>query len=108
MPFQIIDLRQARDPARQFYEYPINPTLVYNLDRLRNGLEMTCGRNNFIVYGDIMQLTIRVETYQNQNLIAQLQTQGALRHQATEELPQAVRHAIMRNGWYQIQPHDRE
>ncbi|KAM0306320.1 hypothetical protein ACHAPM_000883 [Fusarium culmorum] len=108
MPFQITDRRQARNPARQVCEYRIKPTLVYNLDRLRDGLERTCGRNNFVVYGDIMQLTIRVETYQNKNLVAQLQTEGTLRRQATEELPQAVRDAIVANGWYQIQPHDRE
>ncbi|GKU07183.1 hypothetical protein FLAG1_10124 [Fusarium langsethiae] len=108
MPLQVPNRPRARDPARQVFEYRINSALIYNLDRLRDGLEMTCGRNNFTVYGDIMQLTIRVHAYQPKNLVARLQNEGALRPQATDDLPRAVKDDIMANGWYQIQPLDRE
>ncbi|KAL6916131.1 hypothetical protein ACHAPO_006427 [Fusarium lateritium] len=108
MPFRARSRQRVQDSERQVYEYQINTTLVYNLDRLRDGLEMNCGRNNFTVYGDIMQLTIRVHAYQAKNLVAQLQSEGALRREATEGLPKVLRENIMANGWYQIQPHDRE
>ncbi|KAL3602278.1 hypothetical protein FPOAC2_06579 [Fusarium poae] len=108
MPFQLRSRQPVQDPERRVYEYRIKSTLVYDLDRLRDGLEMNCGRNNFTVYGDIMQLTIRVHVYQAKNLIAQLQSEGALRREATQELPKVLRGHIIANGWYQIQPHDRE
>ncbi|RGP70842.1 hypothetical protein FLONG3_7298 [Fusarium longipes] len=98
----------AQRPARRTFECNISPGLLYNMERLRRGLEVVCGRDNFSVYGDIMQLTIRVHAYYLKNLVAQLQIEGALRGQAMEQLSKDVKEAIVANGWYQIQPHDRE
>jgi hypothetical protein len=108
MPFQVPSRRRTQGSARKTFEFRINSGLLYDLDRLRDGLESACGRNNFTVYGDIMQLTIRAHLYQPKNLVAQLQSEGALRYEATEQLPKATREDIMANGWYQIQRGDRD
>ncbi|KAF5585302.1 hypothetical protein FPCIR_8383 [Fusarium pseudocircinatum] len=94
--------------GRKTYEHHINPTLVYGLDRLRDGLNFVYGRNTFTVFGDIMQLTVRVQLPMPENLVAHLQDEGFLRREPVERLPPAVKDQIKANGWYQMRPYDQE
>ncbi|KAH7240895.1 uncharacterized protein BKA55DRAFT_705730 [Fusarium redolens] len=100
-----------RDSNRRHYEtyeHTINPTLMFGLDRLRDGLELFYGRNNFTVVGDIMQFTIRVHLPMPENLVQRLQDEGFLRREPLEAVPKAVKDRIKANGWYQMRPYDRE
>ncbi|EWG51094.1 hypothetical protein FVEG_10188 [Fusarium verticillioides 7600] len=90
------------------YEHKINPTLVYGLERLRDGLNLIYGRNAFTVFGDIMQLTVRVHLPMPENLVARLQDEGFLRREPVDRLPPAVKDQIKANGWYQMRPYDQE
>jgi hypothetical protein len=66
------------------------------------------GRNNFTVFGDIMQLTVRVHILNPENLVERLQQDNYLRRERLEKVPKLVSENIKANGWYQIQPFDRE
>ncbi|QGI69362.1 hypothetical protein CEK26_013319 [Fusarium fujikuroi] len=94
--------------GRETYDHNINPTLIFGLDRLRDGLDLVYGRNTFTVFGDIMQLTVRVHLPKPENLIARLQDEGYLRRVPVEVLPRAVKDQIKANGWYQMRPYDQE
>ncbi|KAF4996302.1 hypothetical protein FGRMN_4553 [Fusarium graminum] len=93
--------------VREKFDHQINPGFIIGLERLREGLEWFYGRNNFIVFGDVMQLTVRVYIPQPENLIESLQQQRFLRQEPLEVIPKAVSDSIKTNGWYQIQPFDR-
>ncbi|KAI3578409.1 hypothetical protein IWW34DRAFT_821012 [Fusarium oxysporum f. sp. albedinis] len=94
--------------GRDTYEHTINPTLIFGLDRLRDGLELVYGRNAFTVVGDIMQFTVRVHLPMPENLVARLQDEGFLRREPVEVLPKSVKDQIKANGWYQMRPYDQE
>ncbi|KAF5681483.1 hypothetical protein FDENT_8105 [Fusarium denticulatum] len=100
--------RKNMPRGRETYEHHINPTLIYGLDRLRDGLNLVYGRNTFAVFGDIMQLTVRVRLPMPENLVARLQDEGFLRREPVERLPPAVKDQIKANGWYQMRPYDQE
>ncbi|KAF5239867.1 hypothetical protein FANTH_9809 [Fusarium anthophilum] len=100
--------RKNTPHGRATYEHNINPTLVFGLDRLRDGLDRVYGRNTFTVFGDIMQLTVRVRLPKPENLVARLQDEGFLRREPVEVLPPAVKNQIKENGWYQMRPWDQE
>ncbi|KAF9761282.1 hypothetical protein IL306_003882 [Fusarium sp. DS 682] len=90
------------------FTHTICPTLLFGLDRLRDGLEFTYGRNKFTVVGDIMQLTVTVALPKPENLIACLQDEGYLRREPLAVLPSAVKDRIKSNGWTQMRPYDQE
>ncbi|KAK2670744.1 hypothetical protein RAB80_013166 [Fusarium oxysporum f. sp. vasinfectum] len=94
--------------GRDTYEHTINPTLIFGLDRLRDGLELVYGRNAFTVVGDIMQFAVRVHLPMPENLVARLQDEGFLRREPVEVLPKSVKDQIKANGWYQMRPYDQE
>ncbi|KAF4946781.1 hypothetical protein FGADI_10985 [Fusarium gaditjirri] len=100
--------RDNKPRGRETYEHAINPTFIFGLDRLRDGLELVYGRNTFTVVGDIMQFTVRVHLPMPENLVKRLQDGGFLRREPLEVLPKAVKNQIKANGWYQIRPYDQE
>ncbi|KAF5675840.1 hypothetical protein FHETE_2443 [Fusarium heterosporum] len=93
--------------AREKFDHQINPGFIIGLERLREGLEWFYGCNNFTVFGDIMQLTVRVYILQPENLVESLQQERFIRQEPLEVIPKAVLDSIRANGWYQIQPFDR-
>ncbi|KAF4495640.1 hypothetical protein FAGAP_8193 [Fusarium agapanthi] len=100
--------RKYTPRGRETYDHNINPTLIFGLDRLRDGLDRVYGCNTFTVFGDIMQLTVRVHLPMPQSLVARLQDEGFLRREPVEVLPPAVKNQIKANGWYQMRPYDQE
>ncbi|KAF4416197.1 hypothetical protein FACUT_12775 [Fusarium acutatum] len=100
--------RKNTPRGRETYEHNINPTLIFGLGRLRDGLDHVYGRNTFTVFGDIMQLIVRVHLPMPESLVARLQDEGFLRREPVEVLPPAVKDQIKANGWYQMRPYDRE
>ncbi|KAF5620050.1 hypothetical protein F52700_11370 [Fusarium sp. NRRL 52700] len=100
--------RENTPRGRETYEHNITPTLIFGLDRLRDGLDLVYGRNSFTVFGDIMQLTVRVRLPLPVNLVARLQDEGYLRRVPVKVLPPAVKDQIKANGWYQMRPYDQE
>ncbi|KAM0344866.1 hypothetical protein ACHAPU_006996 [Fusarium lateritium] len=93
--------------ASRKFDHKIHPGFIFGLDRLREGLEWFYGRNNFTVFGDVMQLTVRVYVPQPDNLVDSLQKERFLRQEPLEVIPKPVSDIIKANGWYQIQPFDR-
>ncbi|SPJ73209.1 uncharacterized protein FTOL_02939 [Fusarium torulosum] len=95
-------------PQPEIFDHQIHPGLIFSIERLREGLEWWYGRNNFTVFGDIMQLTVRVHILNPENLVERLQQDNYLRREPLEIVPKLVSENIKANGWYQIQPFDRE
>ncbi|KAF4449594.1 hypothetical protein F53441_7161 [Fusarium austroafricanum] len=101
---------RPRSPPRrgEIFEHNICPTLLFGLERLRDGLDYIYGRNVYTVYGDIMQFTVRVNLPKPHDLVKYLQDEGYLRREPLQDIPERVKEQIKANGWYQIQPYDQE
>ncbi|KAM0217983.1 hypothetical protein ACHAQD_007181 [Fusarium lateritium] len=103
-----IMVSQITQPQPEIFDHLIHPGLLFSIERLRQGLEYFYGRNHFTVFGDIMQLTVRVHILNPENLVERLQQDNYLRRERSEKVPKLVSENIKANGWYQIQPYDRE
>ncbi|KIL88736.1 hypothetical protein FAVG1_07984 [Fusarium avenaceum] len=99
---------EPTQPQPEIHDHQINPGLIFSIERLRQGLEWWYGRNNFTVFGDIMQLTVRVHILDPENLVERLQQDNYLRRECLEKVPKLVSENIKAIGWYLIKPFDRE
>ncbi|KAJ4252977.1 hypothetical protein NW762_010886, partial [Fusarium torreyae] len=89
---------QLPPTKRETFEHNICPDLLFSMERLRDGLELFYGRNNFLVFGDIMQLTVRVYQPTPVNLKDRLQQEGFLRCNPVEVLPKFLKERIQQEG----------
>ncbi|KAM0247817.1 hypothetical protein ACHAP5_003827 [Fusarium lateritium] len=103
-----IMVSQITQPQPEIFDHLIHPGLLFSIESLRQGLEYFYGRNHFTVFGDIMQLTVRVHILNPENLVERLQQDNYLRRERLEKISNLVSENIKANGWYQIQPYDRE
>ncbi|KAH6949997.1 hypothetical protein DER45DRAFT_623472 [Fusarium avenaceum] len=99
---------ELTQPQPEIHDHHIHPGLIFSIERLRQGLEWWYGRNNFTVFGDIMQLTVRVHILDPENLVERLQQDNYLRRERLEKVPKLVSENIKAIGWHLIKPFDRE